>query len=313
MIEDLNADGPASSFQVRLADAVWFQEGYPIEDAYRAMLRDVFALDDQRRVDFNGDPDRAACRLNAWIAARTGGKIAGTLTPEAVAPPTRMVLTSALYFRGDWGEPFRDEATKDAPFHVSRSETVTVPMMHQHSFAKAHGYADLGSYRVVSFPCGQGAFAMVVFLPRSVDGLGELEAALTPEALEAVRLKLKFPEEIDISLPRFRLRTSRALNPALDKLGISRAFDRSRADFSGINGKPCDLFVAAATHDTDLDVNESGIEAAASTEMISRDAFGEDQPPVVVDHPFFYLVRDTRSGCILFIGRVVNPMDSSHP
>ena len=76
LIQDLNADGPEGRFQVRLADAVWFQEGYPIVDAYRAMLRDVFALDDERRLDFTGHPDRAATAINDWIAARTGGKIA---------------------------------------------------------------------------------------------------------------------------------------------------------------------------------------------------------------------------------------------
>jgi serpin B len=309
LIQDLNADGPDRSFQVRMADAVWFQEGYPIEDAYRAMLRDVFALDDEPRVDFSGGPDRAARRINAWVAARTGGKIAGTLTSEAVAPPTRMVLTSALYFRGNWADGFDADRTREAPFHVSRSETVAVPMMHQHTSTKAHGYADLRSYQVLSLSCGQGAFAMVVFLPRSVDGLGELEAAFTPEVLEAVWTKLKYPDEMDISLPKFRLRTSRGMTPVLEELGISRALDRSRADFSGINGKANDLFIAAAEHNTYLDVNEDGIEAASSTEYIAADSF-EDQPPVVVaDHPFFYLLRDVRSGCIVFMGRVVNPAE----
>ena len=67
-------------------------------------------------------------------------------------------------------------------------------------------------------------------------------------------------------------------------------------------------------HDTYIDVNEKGIEAAAATEYISVDAFGEDKPPVVViDHPFFYLIRDTRSGCILFTGRVVNPDRGARP
>jgi serpin B len=137
---------------------------------------------------------------------------------------------------------------------------------------------------------------------------------LTPEALDAVWPKLKKPEEILITVPRFRLRTSRSLHPVLQALGISRAFDGSRADFSGINGKTNDLFVREAMHDTYLDVNEKGIEAAASTEIVSVDAFGEDKPPsVVIDHPFFYLIRDNRSGCIVFMGRVVNPVEGPNP
>jgi serpin B len=314
LIQDLNFGGPEGLYQVRLAEAVWVQEGYPIVDAYRATLHDVFALDDERRLDFTGYPDEAAGAINAWVSRRTGGKITNVVGPGAVAAPTKLVLTSALYFRANWVERFYHEATGDVPFHVSRSESVTVPMMHQDSYLQNYGYADLGSHQVVSLPCGNGAFAMVVFLPRSIDGLGALETALTPEALDSTWPKLKKPEEIKISLPRFRLRMSQGLNPVLETLGVSRAFDRSWADFSGINGKTNDLFVSSAIHDTYIDVNEEGIEAAAATEHISVDAFGEDKPPVVViDHPFFYLIRDSRSGCIVFMGRVVNPVETPGP
>ena len=306
MLRDLNVDGPEMSFQVRLADAVWFQEGYPILEPYRRTLRDVFALDDDPRVDFTGHPGRAAADINDWIAERTGGKIGEVLSADAVRPPTKMVLTSALYLRANWVESFHEESTRDAPFFVSPSETVTVPMMYQHSYSKAF-YADLGTYRVVSLSCGSGSFAMAIFLPRDRDGLGGLEAALTPEALEAAWAALKKPEEIEISLPRFRLKTSHALNPALEALGLSRSFDRRRADFSGINGKARDLAVDAVMHDTLIDVNERGIEAAAA-EIISVDSYGDEPPVVVVDHPFFYVIRDTRSGCIVFMGRVVNPV-----
>lgn len=315
MIRDLNADGPDACYQVRLADAVWFQQGYPILNPYRRTLRDVFAIDDETRVDFTGHPERASEIINDWIAGRTGGRIRGVLAPEAVKPPTKMVLTLALYFRGEWAHAFQEDATADAPFHVSPSETVTVPMMNQGSYDRTIGYDDRGSYRVVSLPSGRGAFSMVVFLPKKLDGLGDMEAALTLESIDAACSALKAPDEIQISLPRFRLKTSRMLNPALEALGLSRAFDRSRADFSGINGKVHDLFVAATMHETYIDVDESGIEASAATEIISTDAFGDDEPPpvVVIDHPFLYMIRDNRSGCIVFVGRVVNPAAAEDP
>jgi serpin B len=183
-------------------------------------------------------------------------------------------------------------------------------MMHQHSYTQAHGYLDGGSFQVVSLSCGQGAFAMDVLLPKEIDGLGDLEATLTPEMLAALWPKLKRPDDYEISLPRFRVQSSRAMEPVLKELGLSRAFVRERADFSGINGKPSDLFATAVTHGTFVDVNEEGIEAAAFTGVIGADAFGADPPPVIrADHPFLYLLRDTRSGCIVFLGRVVEPVN----
>ena len=310
LIQDLNADGQDLSFQIRLANAVWVPRNYALLDDYRAALRGIFAIDDDRRVDFDGHPDGAARAINAWVSKRTAGKIAGAIRPEGVAAPTKLVLTSALYFRGNWGEGFYRPATKDEPFHVTRTRSVSVPMMHQHPYTQAHGYLDGGSFHVVSLSCGQGAFAMDVLLPKEIDGLGDLEATLTPEMLAALWPKLKRPDDYEISLPRFRVQSSRAMEPVLKELGLSRAFVRERADFSGINGKPADLFATAVTHETFVDVNEEGIEAAAFTGVIGADAFGVDPPPVIrADHPFLYLLRDTRSGCIVFLGRVVEPVN----
>ncbi len=309
LIQDLNADGGQNSFHIRMADAVWVQQGYPLLDAYRATLHDVFALDDDRQVDFTGRPAEAAQAINDWVSNRTGGKIQDIIRPEAVAAPTKLVLTSALYFRAGWTAKFDPSSTHDAEFHVTRSRSVTVPLMNLHSYQSAHGFLDAGSFQVLSMSCGRGAYAMAVLLPKQVEGLHDLETTLMPETLDALWPKLKTPEEILISLPRFRLRTSRALKPVLAELGLSRAFDPRRADFSGINGRTADLFVNTANHETFLDIDEEGVEAAAFTEIISTDAYGDDQPPnVVVDHPFLYLIRDTRSGCIVFMGRVVDPL-----
>jgi len=248
------------------------------------------------------------------VSNRTGGKIAGVIQPEAVAAPTKLVLTSALYFRGNWTDGFYRPYTRDAVFHVTRSRSVTVPMMSKTGYLKVHGFLDAGPFQVLSLPCGEGAYAMAVLLPKQVEGLGDLEATLTPQALDALWPKLKTPAEIRISLPRFRLRMSRTMQPVLKALGLTRAFDRERADFSGINGRSGDLFVKSAIHETFLDVNEEGIEAAAFSGVISVDGSRDEPPPVVtVDHPFLYLIRDTRSGCIVFLGRVINPLMEHNP
>ncbi len=311
LVQDLNADAEDRSYQIRLANATWVQKGYPLLDSYRTTLKEVFALDGNR-VDFSGRPDEACRVINAWTESRTGGKIAGMLRPADLPPRTRLVLTNALYLRANWRKRFRRELTRPDAFHVAPDETVEVPMMNDHSYSIVHGYFDGGSFQALELPCGSGGeLAMVVLLPRKNDGLAALEAALTPEALDSWWSRFRRPEEIIVALPKYRIRADVTLNHLLSELGMPLAFD-SQADFSGINGKSRDLFLSEARHATLLDVHEEGIEAAAAMDAISPDAFGEEAPVFRADHPFVFLIRDTRSGCIVFLGRVVNPLTQTY-
>ena len=307
LIQDLNADAEDRSYQIRLANAIWIQEGYPLLDSYRATLKEVFAVDDNR-VDFS-DHRNEACRIiNAWTESRTAGKVAGTLQPADLPFRTRLVLTSGLYLRANWRKRFRRELTRQEGFHVAPGETVDVRMMNDHSYSLVHGYYDGGSFQSLELPCGSGGeFAMVVLLPRRVDGLADLEAALTPAAVDSWWTQFRRPEEIIIALPKYRIRSDVTLNLLLTGLGMPLAFD-DQADFSGINGKTRDLFVATARHATFLDVHEEGIEAAAAMDASVPDAFTEEVPVFRANHPFVFLIRDTRSGCIIFLGRVANPL-----
>ncbi len=283
LIQDLNADAEDFSYQIRLANALWIQEGYPRIDSYRATLRDVFATEGNP-VDFTGHPEDACRVINAWTESRTGGKISAMLRPADLHPRTRMALTSGLYFRANWREFFAKEVTRPAEFRVATGETIEVPMMNQHSYSLVHRYYDGGSFQALGLPCGSGEeFEMQVLLPREVDGLTDLEASLTPEALGLWGARLRNPEEIIIGLPKFRIRADLSLDRVLSELGMPLAFD-GRADFSGINGKAGDLFLSSARHATFLDVHEEGIEAAAAMSVTSPDAFGEE-PPVFLRRP----------------------------
>ena len=71
-----------------------------------------------------------------------------------------------------------------------------------------------------------------------------------------------------------------------------------------------DLWISSVVHKAFVDVNEEGTEAAAATGTVMRSmAMAYERPPVVfqADHPFLFLIRDNRSGGILFMGRVADP------
>jgi serpin B len=90
---------------------------------------------------------------------------------------------------------------------------------------------------------------------------------------------------------------------------MTDAFDRSAADFSGMTGKK-DLFISDVIHKAFVAVDEEGTEAAAATAVIMETA-GAMMPDAsfIADRPFLFIIRDTVSGQILFIGRVLNPAE----
>src|SRR5262249_44277268 len=157
-------------------------------------------------------------------------------------------------------------------------------------------------FQAVELPYKTGELAMVVLLPRQVDGCAALEARLSP-ALLAQSLPQMRRQKVDIFLPRFKLESKFELQKTLAKMGMPNAFGTA-ADFSGIDGSR-NLFISAVFHKAWGEVNEEGTEAAAATAVtIKRSAIIREPttPPVFrADHPFVFLIRDTRSGSILFL------------
>jgi serpin B len=106
-------------------------------------------------------------------------------------------------------------------------------------------------------------------------------------------------------LPKFKMSSEFKLKEVLSNMGMPVAFRDGVADFSGINSKER-LALSEVVHKTFVDVNEEGTEAAAATAVIGATRGGP--PSFRANHPFIFLIRDTQSGSILFLGRVVNPL-----
>lgn len=147
---------------------------------------------------------------------------------------------------------------------------------------------------------------MVVLLPKKADGLPELEKTITVDTLTSLLPKLRV-REVNAWLPKFKLETSFGLKPTLEAMGMKRAFS-AEADFSGISAKS--LYISAVIHKAYVDVNEKGTEAAAATAVEERPMAVFRPQPIPVfraDHPFLFLIRDTKAGIILFMGRLTKP------
>jgi serpin B len=162
-----------------------------------------------------------------------------------------------------------------------------------------------GGAQLLELPYAGGDLSMVVLLPTAPDGLPALEKTLSNERLTALLLRAR-SQKVDLTLPRFTLSDRHSLGPVLSAMGMPSAFSDLKADFSGITGKR-GISITQVVHQANVEVDEKGTVAAAATGVTM--GIRAVSAPVVfhADHPFIFLIRDVKSGSIIFLGRVVKP------
>ena len=298
---DLNAEG--KPYELTVANRLWGQTGYGFLPAFLGVLGQHYGAGLQE-VDFARRTEAARKTINAWVEKETRDKIKDLIPMGGVQPLTRLVLTNAIYFNGTWTHQFEKKRTRDADFLVTAANKVTVPMMYQ---TEHFQYADCDTFQMLQMPYKGGELAMVVLLPKQTGGLPALEGQLSA-AMLAERLRSLKHENVRLYLPRFKMTWRVLLAGVLKKMGMPLAFNGAKADFTAMNGGKEPLWIDEVIHKAFVDVNEEGTEAAAATAVVMIGT-GMPRQPVVfrADRPFLFLIRDTRSGAILFMGRVMNP------
>jgi len=293
----------AADVELFTANALWSQAGERILPDFQKRI-EVNYQGGLYPVDFRNAAESARRTINTWVEQHTKGKIADLLQPRHVDSRTLLILTNAIYFKALWATPFSKDRTAPYDFQASPSDRVRVDMMNLAGHCR---YYEEGGFQALELPYKGQALAMVVLLPRSKDGLTPFESSLTSAKLETWLSKLS-PRRVDVSLPKFKLAAESELKEPLSELGMPIAFDLRKADFSGMTGTR-EFAISAVVHKAFVEVEERGTEAAAATGVVMSRALVAPTPPVVfrADHPFFFLVRDTRSGSILFLGRLVRP------
>jgi serpin B len=303
LIKEANGDPKDAKrgYQLSTANALWGQKGFSFLPEFVKLTKDDYGAG-LNEVDFVGATEDARKTINAWVEKETRDKIKDLLPQGVLTTDTRLVLTNAIYFKGDWASQFKKDLTKEEPFAVAADKKVNAPLMHQKATFR---YYDGGSFQALEMPYAGKDLAMVVLLPKKADGLPDLEKDLTADRLTGWVGKLN-EAEVDVALPKFKTTSQFSLKPTLSEMGMSQAFTNA-ADFSGMDGKK-DLQITDVIHKAFVDVNEEGTEAAGATGVIvGLKSERAPTPEFRADHPFVFLIRDTRSGGVLFLGRVADP------
>ncbi|MCX6355409.1 MAG: serpin family protein [Candidatus Aureabacteria bacterium] len=297
----LNEDGKKGAYELSVANALWGQKGYPFLKDFLAMIKNSYG-GGLNEVDFIKATESARTTINTWIEKKTNNKIKEIIAPGVLNDLTRLVLTNAIYFKGKWATQFEKKNTKEAPFILADGKKVNIPMMYQKSDFR---YMEKEGCQILELPYKGDALSMLLLLPGKTDGLPALESRLVRDGPGGWLASMQGKREVVVYLPKFTMTKEFMLADVLRAMGMTDAFSLPPADFSGMTGKK-DLFISAVIHKAFVDVNEEGTEAAAATAVVMR-ASSVQMTVFRADHPFLFLIRDNRSGSILFIGRVVNP------
>nr|ACO12286.1 Leukocyte elastase inhibitor [Lepeophtheirus salmonis] len=253
------------------------------------------------------DTDAAIKKLNKWVSNKTHDKIMDMFAEGSIDPYTVSILVNAIYFKGNWLEKFDSTLTSNKPFYVSPNKTVQVPTMFKNMEFVSEYVEDL-KCTICALPYQGERMTMYILLPKERFGLPDVEAKLSSDAFDPSILdKITRKDEKPLHLPKFKIESTHDIKAGLELQGVSDLFNRA-CDLSGVAGAPGDIYVSKVIQKAMIEVNEEGSEAAAATAMQMVPCCLIIKEPVVVDHPFAFMIKDNSTGLILFSGRVVNPL-----
>jgi serpin B len=290
-------------YELRTANALWAQKDYRFLPEYFKTAEKYYG-GKVTNVDFVRDTENSRLTINKWVEDQTNNRIRDLIPQGAINSLTRLVLTNAIYFKGNWETQFPKKNTKEADFRVSADKKVRVPMM----FIREgkFNYTENEALQLLELPYAGNELSMLVLLPRNE--LSEVEPYLKADKIKDLMKNLR-QEEVDVYLPRFKFETKYLMGGEqgiLGRMGMPTAFSETQADFSGMTGRP-DLYITEVVHQAFVEVNEEGTEAAAATGVIMGVKAVFLKKVFRADHPFIFFIQHRDTGNILFMGRVIDP------
>lgn len=321
-----------SSFEV--ANGLWSNPSFDFQEQALKEFEDYY---EGRLGSLSESPKDTAKAVNSWIERATRGQIKDLVSPEMIDGLTSLVLVNAIHFRGHWSNPFKLEQTRSQSFWDG-DQRLSAPMMidFEETVKSSRGpvlYASEDGWDMLDLPYKTSRFSLLIIKPTVLNrlegietrsqliekvmgegwirppqlacSLEDIEEAFTCSELERRVKRLKNGNDVVVNMPRFDLRSRFSCVDMLRDLGLGELFDQ-RSDLSGlIADQPS--WVDLVLHEARMTVDETGTVAAAASGLM-----GTRGCPAMklfrADHPFLVLLRDRRSGAVLFFGRVQDPV-----
>ncbi len=299
----INLDPNQKPMQLNIANALWAEQSITFQPEFL----DTLALNYGAGVnlaDFKNKADKERAAINNWVSDQTEDKINNLLPDDSLTSDTRMVLVNAIYFNADWLDQFDADSTRDVPFNLLDGTQVKAPMMGQDMTIP---YMTGSGYTALELPYAGDTAAMDILVP-DAGRFDEIESALTGNMFNEIVGNMN-ETLLVLNMPKFKFESSFSnISDTLSSLGMTDAFNANSADFSGMTTDE-KLVIDSVIHKAFVAVDEKGTEAAAATAVIvDTTSLHMIDVNILIDRPFIFVIRDKVNGQVLFIGRVLNPV-----
>ncbi|WP_157447073.1 serpin family protein [Cytophaga aurantiaca] len=282
-----------TSIRLAMANAIWKRDEEKVHQQYIDLLYKYY--------NASVYPITNAAAVNEWVKAKTKNKIDNIITDPALAQ-TQVLLTNAIYFKGNWLYEFDEKNTRKDTFSVNRNKKNIVDMMYQkHNFNYYHDDYS----QVLEMPYKGNELSIIIVLPKEKYTLADIIENMSAQTFGDYRFGLA-EQKVNVYLPKFTFAADFELSNELKQMGLTDPFTYG-ADFSGV--APKGLFISKVVHKTFIAVNEKGSEAAAVTSVSMIRSVEAKPIEFNANKPFLFLIVDKQTETILFMGSVVNPTE----
>jgi len=298
---DQNAKG---NIKWRVANKLWGDADYVFNADYVDLLEEAYHSP-LEKVNYVSAPEWSRQEINTWVADKTEQRIKDLIPEGSITVDTKLVLTNAIYFKGDWLYKFDKKKTKEKKFVLADGNSIKTPFMH---FEGAFHITQTENYKMIRLPYKGEKQSMIVVLPNKTDNLASIERAMNTSLFEP--LYQEYLPHVELALPKFKLTIPLGLNAPLQNLGIKTAFT-NQANFSKMSPSN-NLMISDVVHKAFIEIDEEGTEAAAATAVVMV-LTSTNQPAIKplefkADRPFLFYIIDDETKAILFMGRLMEPL-----
>lgn len=290
-----------------IANSMWFNETLDgkVSQSFKDTLSAQYGAEEGFFTPNSAD---SVQKINGWVKKNTRDKIDAIVTREALSDDALAVLINAIYFGGEWADPFEDWQVSGRTFYADNkkggalqdAELMEGGVKTYFETALATGFAK--GYK--------NGYEFIAILPKAAGAQG-LEEVLTGLDLDEFLQSRTWEYDVNIAIPKFELEYANSLRETLTGLGLGSVFEPHALD-GVLTSEALALgdtaWVDDVLHKTCMRMYEAGTEAAAATVIgFTRGTTSishREQRAVVLDRPFAFLIRDVDSGRLVFCGAV---------